>query len=117
MLSKRSLSLSGHRTSLALEEAFWLELERIAARDGLSLPALVGQIDAARSGPLASSLRLYVLADLRTERASGAGAYSTGLASGAREHSTGRASGAPGHSVDQGNPPPPATPSDPEPKP
>lgn len=67
-LEKRSLSLSGHRTSVALEPAFWEVLLRIAAARGLSLQALVAEVDAARieSGiPLASALRLLALRDGR----------------------------------------------------
>ncbi len=63
MLKKRSFSLSGHRTSIALEPEFWLVLEREAAVREISLAALVGEIDAARAlRPLASALRVYALA-------------------------------------------------------
>ena len=63
-LKKRSFSLSGHRTSVALEEEFWAVLD--AAADGKSLAALVGQIDATRGErPLASALRLHALALVR----------------------------------------------------
>jgi predicted DNA-binding ribbon-helix-helix protein len=66
-LKKRSLSLAGHRTSLALEPAFWAELEALAAARGLSLAALVGAVDAERGGaPLASACRLAALAFART---------------------------------------------------
>jgi len=62
-LTKRSLSLAGHRTSLALEPAFWLVLEALAASRSLSLAGLVAAIDAER-GPqaLASACRLAALA-------------------------------------------------------
>jgi predicted DNA-binding ribbon-helix-helix protein len=60
---KRSIRIAGHRTSVALEAPFWDALERLAARRGLSLAALVGEIDRGReAGNLASALRLYVLA-------------------------------------------------------
>lgn len=63
MLKKRSFSLSGHRTSVALEAEFWAVIDDAAAREGLSLAALVGRIDAGRGErPLASALRLYALA-------------------------------------------------------
>lgn len=63
-LKKRSFSLSGHRTSVALEEEFWAVLDQ-AAR-GNSLASLVGKIDAARGErPLASALRLHALALVR----------------------------------------------------
>ncbi len=62
-LEKRSLSLSGHRTSVALEPEFWTALEAAAARRGVALAALVGEVDAARDPdrPLASALRVFAL--------------------------------------------------------
>jgi predicted DNA-binding ribbon-helix-helix protein len=62
MLKKRSFTLSGHRTSVALEAEFWAVIDQAAEREGKSLAALVAQIDASR-GPraLASALRLYAL--------------------------------------------------------
>lgn len=67
MLKKRSFSLSGHRTSVALEEEFWAILDDEAKNTGQSLAALVGRIDLARgSRPLASTLRLHALAVKRT---------------------------------------------------
>jgi predicted DNA-binding ribbon-helix-helix protein len=63
MLKKRSFSLSGHRTSVALEAEFWAVIDAAAKRDSQSLAALVAQIDATRGErPLASALRLYALA-------------------------------------------------------
>ena len=63
VLIKRSVSLSGHRTSVALEPAFWAVLDAAALRQGLSLAALVMRIDAERAPPqsLASALRLAAL--------------------------------------------------------
>jgi predicted DNA-binding ribbon-helix-helix protein len=66
-LKKRSLSLAGHRTSLALEPQFWAELESLARARGLSLAAQIAAIDAGRGGaPLASACRLAALAFART---------------------------------------------------
>ena len=62
MLKKRSFTLSGHRTSVALEAEFWTVIDQAAEREGKSLAALVAQIDAIRAErPLASALRLYAL--------------------------------------------------------
>jgi predicted DNA-binding ribbon-helix-helix protein len=63
MLEKRSLSLSGHRTSIALEPEFWAALEALAAGEGLATAALVTRIDAGRTPeqPLTSALRVYAL--------------------------------------------------------
>jgi len=62
-LTKRSFSLAGHRTSVALEEAFWDVLRDAARAQGVTLSALVAAADAGRDGsiPLASSLRLLAL--------------------------------------------------------
>ena len=62
-LKKRSFSLSGHRTSVALEEEFWAIIDAETKRAGLSLAAYVSGIDRARGErPLASALRLAALA-------------------------------------------------------
>jgi predicted DNA-binding ribbon-helix-helix protein len=62
-LKKRSFSLSGHRTSVALEAEFWAVIDQSAQQGGIALAALVGKIDAGRGErPLASALRLFALA-------------------------------------------------------
>jgi predicted DNA-binding ribbon-helix-helix protein len=62
-LKKRSFSLSGHRTSVALEAEFWAVLDAQAQRGGQSLAAFVAEIDKKRGNrPLASALRLHALA-------------------------------------------------------
>ncbi len=68
MLIKRSFSLAGHRTSVALEAPFWAVLEAAAARRGATLASLVAEIDAQRTPPepLASALRIAALADAET---------------------------------------------------
>lgn len=63
-LVKRSFSLAGHRTSVALEPEFWSVIEAAARSRGLSLAALVAELDAARAedaAPLASTLRVFAL--------------------------------------------------------
>lgn len=61
-LKKRSISLAGHATSVALEAEFWAVLDAEAARRGVSLARLVGEIDESRGRrPLASALRVEAL--------------------------------------------------------
>lgn len=62
-LVKRSFSLAGHRTSVALEEEFWAALAGIAAERGMTLSALIASCDAERDAgrPLASALRVLAL--------------------------------------------------------
>ena len=62
MLRKRSVSLSGHATSVALEAEFWAVLDTIAAAAGLSQAGLMKRIDERRGRtPLASACRLLAL--------------------------------------------------------
>jgi predicted DNA-binding ribbon-helix-helix protein len=62
-LRKRSVQLSGHATSIALEPEFWAVLEAMAQAERLSLAALIGRIDDARADrPLASACRVAALA-------------------------------------------------------
>ena len=61
-LTKRSVNLAGHATSLALEPEFWSVLDRVAVSDGLSIAALIQRIDAGRGErPLASACRVFAL--------------------------------------------------------
>ncbi|MBW8268225.1 ribbon-helix-helix domain-containing protein [Caldovatus aquaticus] len=66
-LRKRSFTVAGHRTSVALEPEFWAALETAAARRGISLAALIALLDARRTAsrmPLASALRVFALAEV-----------------------------------------------------
>jgi len=61
-LVKRSLSLSGHPTSVALEPEFWAVLEAMAAEEGLAVSALLRRLDETRGDrPLASAARVAAL--------------------------------------------------------
>jgi predicted DNA-binding ribbon-helix-helix protein len=67
VLVKRSFTLAGHRTSVALEREFWDALTALAAANGRTLSALVAEVDAARGAerPLASALRVHALHQTR----------------------------------------------------
>jgi len=61
-LQKRSVSLTGHATSLALEPEFWAVLDAAAADESLSIAQLIVRIDEARGDrPLASACRVFAL--------------------------------------------------------
>lgn len=67
---KRSFTIRGHRTSISLEAAFWEALKGVAAREGLSLSAIVARIDAERGGTnLSSAVRVWVLGYFRQRQA------------------------------------------------
>ena len=62
-MEKRSLTIAGHRTSIAVEPEFWAGLEAMAVDAGKSIAALVGEIDEQRQvANLSSAVRLAVLA-------------------------------------------------------
>lgn len=62
MLKKRSVALSGHATSVALEPEFWAVLDTIAAERGLSHAGLLVWVDETRGRrPLASACRVLAL--------------------------------------------------------
>jgi predicted DNA-binding ribbon-helix-helix protein len=59
---KRSIVISGNKTSVSLEEPFWLDLKAIAAERGTTISDLVSSIDKGRQlGNLSSAIRLFVL--------------------------------------------------------
>ena len=70
---KRSVTISGHRTSISLEAPFWTELKEFACADRLSVNELVRRIDADRpaEGNLSSAIRVYVLTRLKETAACG----------------------------------------------
>ena len=62
---KRSVTISGHQTSISLEPKFWKALEQAAQAEGLPVNAIVARIDAERleaaSPPnLTSALRQWL---------------------------------------------------------
>jgi predicted DNA-binding ribbon-helix-helix protein len=61
-VSKRSLVIAGHKTSVSLEDAFWNGLKEIARARETTLSDMVASIDLERQqGNLSSCLRLFVL--------------------------------------------------------
>jgi predicted DNA-binding ribbon-helix-helix protein len=68
---KRSVAIRGHRTSFSIEQDFFDELERIAAARGVSLAALVADVDEARprDANLSSALRVFGFREVLERRA------------------------------------------------
>lgn len=61
-MKKRSVMISGHQTSVTLEDEFWTELQKIAARKKLSVGGLISEIDQTKStNNLSSAIRIFVL--------------------------------------------------------
>ncbi len=64
---KRSVTISGHRTSVSLEADFWVALTEIATELKRPLAKLIDEIDKrdGRGNNLSSALRVFVLAHYR----------------------------------------------------
>jgi predicted DNA-binding ribbon-helix-helix protein len=61
-VTKRSIMLAGHKTSVSLEDGFWRALKDIAAHRRMTVADLVGSIDSERKhSNLSSAIRLFVL--------------------------------------------------------
>jgi len=68
-IRKRSVMISGHATSVSLEQAFWQRLKAIAKHRDVSINALITEIDGERPPPdtggpvgnLSSAIRVFVL--------------------------------------------------------
>jgi len=62
---KRSVVIAGHATSISLEPEFWEVLQKIAILKGMSVSALVRQIDmdlpTSHRRNLSSAIRIYIL--------------------------------------------------------
>ena len=63
---KRSIVIAGHKTSVSIEDAFWIALKEIARVRRQSVAELIGAIDGARqtgnhTGNLSSAIRVFVL--------------------------------------------------------
>ena len=64
---KRSVTIAGHETSIALEPVFWEAIQKAADQDKLPLNALIANIDAKRleqvpPANLASAIRQWLFA-------------------------------------------------------
>ncbi len=64
LIRKRSVLITGHATSVSLEDAFWRQLKKAAQARGLSLNELISEIDRRRTGNLSSAIRVFVLEEL-----------------------------------------------------
>lgn len=62
LVTKRSIVIAGHKTSVSLEDAFWDELKMFAEQQRMTLSSVVNDIDTKRDGGnLSSAIRLFVL--------------------------------------------------------
>jgi len=70
LVVKRSIVVSGHKTSVSLEDAFWTGIKEIASGRNMTLSDLVTAVDSERQrGNLSSAIRLFVLDFYRSQLA------------------------------------------------
>lgn len=67
-IRKRSVKISGHATSVSLEEEFWIMLQNIAAQKDISVNALIAEIDGQNDGNLSSAIRVYILEYMQNQK-------------------------------------------------
>ncbi len=62
-MKKISVSLSGHQTSVSLEDEFIVALREIAARRRVPIATMIAEIDATRKlgDNLSSAIRVWIL--------------------------------------------------------
>jgi predicted DNA-binding ribbon-helix-helix protein len=64
-IRKRSIVIAGHRTSISLEEPFWVLLQTEAKAEETSIATIVARVDAVRrGGNLSSAIRIHLLEGL-----------------------------------------------------
>ena len=65
-VTKRSVVIGGHKSSVSLEEPFWSEVRAIAEGEQITVSNLLRRIDRERSNAnLSSAIRVYVLEHVR----------------------------------------------------
>lgn len=71
-IEKRSVIVSGHRTSCSVEDEFWEAFKQICERHGKSVNTMISEIDKATPAApnLSSALRVFVLNDALSRAAS-----------------------------------------------
>jgi predicted DNA-binding ribbon-helix-helix protein len=61
-VKKRSIVIDRHKTSISLEDDFWMSLQQIARGRQVTRSDLIASLDAAReNGNLSSAIRVFIL--------------------------------------------------------
>jgi predicted DNA-binding ribbon-helix-helix protein len=68
-LKKRSVTISGHSTSISMEDEFWSAFDQIAQSQKKSMANLISEIDEKRRDDqnLSSAIRVYILKQLQNK--------------------------------------------------
>ncbi len=66
IITKRSVVIDGHKTSVSLEEPFWNAVREITQARAMTVSALLHEIDSNRTcANLSSAVRVFVLNHMR----------------------------------------------------
>jgi predicted DNA-binding ribbon-helix-helix protein len=66
-ITKRSVVIGGHKTSVSLEDPFWSAVHEIAEAQDMTVSSLLREIDLGRHNTnLSSAIRVYVLEHIRS---------------------------------------------------
>jgi predicted DNA-binding ribbon-helix-helix protein len=60
-VKKRSIVIGRHKTSISLEDDFWMSLRQIARGRQVTISDLIAPLDAARESNLSSAIRVFIL--------------------------------------------------------
>ncbi len=67
-IAKRSVVISGHKTSVSLEEPFWSAVQSIAEAQQMTVSSLLRKINLERrQSNLSSAIRIFVLEQVRAQ--------------------------------------------------
>ena len=78
-ITKRSVVIGGHKTSVSLEEPFWSAVREIAGHQQMTVSSLLRHIDLERrNANLSSAIRVYVLENVRSQVATAPQPNATG---------------------------------------
>jgi predicted DNA-binding ribbon-helix-helix protein len=65
-ISKRSVVIAGHKTSVSLEQPFWDIVREVAGAEGTTVSAVLRRIDSERTqSNLSSAVRVFALQHVR----------------------------------------------------
>ncbi len=66
VVAKRSVVIGRHKTSVSLEDEFWVQLKKIANAKQATVSELIAEIDESREhNNLSSAIRVFVLEHFR----------------------------------------------------
>ncbi len=83
VVTKRSIVIAGHKTSVSLEDCFWMGLKEIAQDAHSTLSNLIEEVDSERvNANLSCALRMYIFRHFYVGQLNGHGQLDAGRVAG-----------------------------------